>query len=88
MRNLAIDQNSRACVFSALGKGKNYSSGDKLPKLENAVIRIVNSETTKAVVRYTSDKDTDGVVIPAGGTFWTQVDGEVEVVSGKINVMF
>lgn len=87
MNNLAVDQNSRTCVFTELGFGKNYSAGDAMPSF-NGIVRINNSETSKAVIRYKKDTNSDGVVISPNETLWLQIHGDIEIVSGKINIMF
>ena len=87
MNNLAVDQNSRTCVFTELGFGKNYAAGDVMPTF-NGIVRINNSETSKAVIRYKEDVNSDGVTISPNETLWLKICGNIEVVSGKVNIMF
>lgn len=87
MNYLAVDQNSRTCIFTELGFGKNYAAGDTLPSF-NGIVRINNSETSKAVIRYKKDAASDGVTISPNETLWLKIYGDIEVVSGKVNIMF
>lgn len=87
MNNLAVDQNSRTCVFTELGFGKNYAAGDAIPSF-NGIVRINNSETSKAVIRYKEAVNSDGVMISPNETLWLKICGDIEVVSGKVNIMF
>lgn len=88
MRNLAIDDNSRACVFTELGFGRNFSAGDKVPKDVRGIVRITSADNAKAVIRYVEDKLSDGVIINPGDTLWVRLYKELEIVSGKVNIMF
>lgn len=88
MKNLAIDQNSRTCVFAPLGFGKNFKAGDAIPPSVTGIVRIANVDANASVIRYKADKDSDGVVIAADDVLWTEISEEIEVVSGEVNIMF
>lgn len=87
MKSLFVDANSRTVQCAKLGFGLNVSEAGVIEEIEpNQFVRVKATEGD-AVIRLENQAG-DGVLISEGETEYFFIDGKLELVSGKINVMY
>lgn len=88
MKTLVVDDNGRTTLVCALGFSKDYTSGEEFDEEISGIVRL-HAVDGEAKFRY-KDDGSDGVVLGADETekFFIEKGKTVEVLSGKINVMY
>ena len=87
MKSLYVDSNSRTVQCAKLSIGLNVDAPKVIDEIEpNQMIRVKAMEGD-AVIRL-ENQSGDGVVLSEGETEYFFIDGKLELVSGKINVMY
>lgn len=87
MKSLYVDANSRTVQCAKLSIGLNVDAPKVIDEIEpNQMVRVKAMEGD-AVIRL-ENQPGDGVVISEGETEYFFIDGKLELVSGKINVMY
>lgn len=90
MKNLPIDINSRAIQCSTIGFAKNFNEGIIDNPEVKGYVRLKNISDSNAIFRYSSHKESDGIVLSPGETeyFYIEQDKTIEIVQGTLNIMF
>lgn len=87
MKSLYVDSNSRTVQCAKLSIGLNVDAPRVIEEIEpNQMVRVKAKEGD-AVIRLENQLG-DGVLISEGETEYFFIDGKLELVSGKINVMY
>lgn len=87
MKNLFVDSNSRTVQCVKLSVGLNVDTAGVIEAIEPYQFVRIKAKEGDAVIRL-ENQSGDGVLISDGETEYFFIDGKLELVSGKINVMY
>lgn len=85
MINLPLDNNNHLVQCAKFGEGYEYADMI-LPKTIKGLVRIKNIGDTNAIIKY-ADDNSEGVVLSPGETEYFYLKKQLEIVTGRLNIM-